>query len=83
MKKTLKITLILIVAGLYTAANLYAQQAGNLSDIAAQAAVVAAGNDAGSAAGGAFGPPDDEGAVGPGDSADGGEEGEGESGSEE
>lgn len=66
MKKTLKIILILVAAGLYTA-NLYAQAAvtdipaqATVSDIAAQAAIVAAGNDAGSAAGGAFGPPDDE-----------------------
>ena len=67
MKKTLKIILILVAAGLYTA-DLYAQPANHdiavqstVSDVAAQAAVVAAaGNDAGSAAGGAFGPPDDE-----------------------
>ena len=71
---------MLIAAGLYTAANLYAQQAGNLSDVAAQAAVVATGSHASSNASGAFGPPDDEGAVGP---DDGGEEGEGEGESEE
>lgn len=82
MKKTLKITFILIAAVLYTT-SLYAQQPSNASDIAAQAAVVAAGNEAGSAAGGAFGPPDDEvetpgpeTEAGPDDS---GEEGEGES----
>lgn len=80
MKKTLKtILLILIAAGLYTA-DLYAQQAGNLSDVAAQAAVVATGSHASSNASGAFGPPDDEDAVGP---DDGGEEGEGGGESEE
>ena len=57
MKKTLNVVFVLFATGLYTA-DLYAQQVGNASDIAAQAVVVAAGNVAGSVASGELRPPD-------------------------
>lgn len=63
MKKTLTIILMLVAAGLYTA-DLFAQ-AGNLSDVSAQATIGATVGSGASSAAGAPGPdtedyPDDE-----------------------